>query len=311
MGPFWSPDGRGIGFSVDDQIRRVDVTGGAVVTLGEYEGGFTRTATWNREGVVLFDGGGIKLIRRMGERGTATAVTRLDASRKERSHGSPQFLPDGQHFLYFADAPEPALYVGSLGSTNVTRVATVASPARYAAGHLLYTRQRTLMARPFDPVRLEFRGAEFPVADGVVSERFSASQNGTIAYRPAESDFVTLVWFDRQGSRRGTLGEPAILVRWCSRRAAPAWRWCAAIRTVRISGWRNPPRGSSLDSPGIRAANRIRRGLRTRRYLAYTKDDVGVVRKDLVTGTDQAVAGAAGMYLDDWTTRRPVSRVQA
>ena len=37
MGPFWSPDGRAIGFSVDDQIRRVDVNGGAVVTLG---GGF-------------------------------------------------------------------------------------------------------------------------------------------------------------------------------------------------------------------------------------------------------------------------------
>ena len=144
MGPFWSPDGRAIGFSVDDQIRRVDVTGGAVVTLG---GGFLGTATWNGEGVVLFDGWfdgwGDRLIRRMGERGTATAVTRLDASRKERSHRSPQFLPDGQHFLYFANAPEPALYVGSLGSTNVTPVADIASPGHYAAGHLLYTRQRT------------------------------------------------------------------------------------------------------------------------------------------------------------------------
>ncbi len=213
MDPFWSPDGRAIGFSVDDQIRRVDVTGGAVVTLGEYQGGFLRTATWNGEGVLLVDGWfggwGDRLIRRMDERGTATAVTRLDASRKERSHGSPQFLPDGQHFLYFANAPEPALYVGSLGSTTVTPVADIASPGRYAAGHLLYTRQRTLIARPFDPVRLEFRGTEFPLADAVVSGRFSASQNGAIAYRPAESDFTTLVWFDRQGSRHGRLGEPA------------------------------------------------------------------------------------------------------
>jgi dipeptidyl aminopeptidase/acylaminoacyl peptidase len=296
MGPFWSPDGRAIGFSVYDQIQRVDVAGGAVVTLGEHEGGFTRTGTWNGEGVVLFDGWfngwGDPAIRRVGERGMATAVTRLDAPRKERSHGSPQFLPDGQHFLYFADAPEPAVYVGSLGSTNVTPVANVAAPARYAAGHLLYTRQRTLMARPFDPVRLEFRGAEFPLADGVVSGRFSASQNGTIAYRPAESDFMTLVWFDRHGSRHGTLGVPAEYrqvalspsgARVAVVRGEPdtADLWMAETakgvfsRLTRDPGRESDPAWSPDE-----------------RYLAYSKtdvslgaDDVGlvVVRKDLVT----------------------------
>jgi len=61
---------------------------------------------------------------------------------------SPQFLPDGQRFLDFARG-KPGLYLGSLASAESKTIDDVPSPAQYAAGHLLYTRGRTLMVRQF------------------------------------------------------------------------------------------------------------------------------------------------------------------
>jgi eukaryotic-like serine/threonine-protein kinase len=312
MGPFWSPDGRTVGFSVGDQLRRVALDGGAVVTVGEFTGGFQRFATMNRDGVVLFDGSGETVIRRTNEGGMATAVTRLDASRKEQAHGVPEFLPDGQHFLFVANGPTPAVYIGSLGSTHVERVLDAPGPAtadygyfrlrpRYAAGHLLYVRQRTLMARPFDPSRVEARGSEFPLADGVVSGLFSVSKTGTIAYRPAESDHVSLVWFDRGGSRLGTLGEPA---EYRQIVLSPSGGRVAAVR--------GDPDGADLwmaeSAKGVFSRVTQDAGREAdpawspdERFLAFKKMGSGVFRKDLLTGTETVVSADSNMSIDDWT----------
>jgi eukaryotic-like serine/threonine-protein kinase len=311
MKPFWYPDGRTVGFSVFDQIRRVALDGGAVVTLGEFTGGFSRHATMNRDGVVLFDGWGDTVIRRTGGRGTGTAVTRLDTSRKEQGHGAPEFLPDGQHFLFVARGPTPGLYIGSLGSTDVGRVINVtvpslssgedARPARYAAGYLLYVGQRTLMARPFDAHSMEPRGAEFPLTDGVVAGLFSVSETGTIAYRPAESDYQTLVWFDRGGSRVGTVGD-----------AAEYRQVVLSPSGTRVATVRGDPDSTDLwiaeSAKGVFSRVTQDPGSEgdpawspDEKYLAFSKLGVGVLRKDLLTGAEQAVAAAAGMTLDDWT----------
>jgi eukaryotic-like serine/threonine-protein kinase len=310
MGPFWSPDGRTIGFSVGDQLRRVDLGGGAVVTFGEHPGGFLRRATMNRHGVVLFDSWNDDVIRRVGERGT-TAVTRLDASHKERRHETPEFLPDGQHFLFFVGPPRSALYVGSLAEAKVQRVADVATEGRYTAGHLLYARQRTIMARPFDPQLQEFRGPEIPVADGVVAGLFSVSQNGTVAYRPAESDYTSLVWFDRRGSRLATLGEPA---EYRQVVLSPSGGRVAVVRGDPESTdlWiAESDRGvfsRATRDPGVEADPVWSPDERS---LAFTAWGAGVaerggligrvVRKNLVSGAEEPVGSAAGMYLDDWT----------
>jgi eukaryotic-like serine/threonine-protein kinase len=300
-GPFWSPDGRTIGFSVADEIRRTDTVGSAVVTLGQHAGGFLRQTTQNRDGVMLFHSWGDDVIRRMREGGLAAPVTRLDASRHELRHRFPEFLPDGRHFLFVAENPNNSLYAGALGTTDVQRVGDVAGAARYAAGHLLYVRQRTLIARAFELQRMKTVGAEFPVANGVVAGLFSVSQTGTIAYRSAESDYLSLVWFDRAGSRLGTLGEAAeyrqVVLSSTGRRVVVARGdpdstdlWIAeSLKGVFSRVTRD--RGHAWDpvwSPD-------------ERYLAFTKLGAGVFRKDLVTGAEEAVRSAAGLYVNDWT----------
>jgi Tol biopolymer transport system component len=136
-------------------------------------------------------------------------------------------LPDGRHFLYLAWSPRPenrAVYVASLDGKVKKRVAIpVESAAVYAAaslgsgsGHLLFTRGETLMARPFDPRKLEVSGEAFSVAEqvarlgGTAGGSFSASANGVLSYRTGQAiSDSELVWFDRDGKRLGTVGQPA------------------------------------------------------------------------------------------------------
>jgi dipeptidyl aminopeptidase/acylaminoacyl peptidase len=135
----------------------------------------------------------------------------------------------------------------------------------------------------------------------VVAERFSVSRDGTVAYRPVESEFKSLVWFDRRGARLGTLGDPA------------------EYRQVRLSpsGARVAVARGDPDSTDLWIADSTK-GVFSRltqdpgeeadptwspdeKYLAFSRFGTGVFRKDLVTGAVEAVTGAIGMTVDDWT----------
>jgi Tol biopolymer transport system component len=80
-------------------------------------------------------------------------------------------------------------------------------------GHLVFLRDSTLMAQPFDPVRLEVGGEAAPIAEGVDSFAnnfyglFSVSDSGTIVYRRGAGSKLALTWFDQKGGQIGTFGE--------------------------------------------------------------------------------------------------------
>ena len=98
--PTWSQDSRSIAFFTEGKLKRIEVAGGAPLTLcdasiGVAPGG----ATWNRDGIILF-GGATGLHRVSASGGTPTLVTTVDGSRRETGHGFPQFMPDGNRFLY-------------------------------------------------------------------------------------------------------------------------------------------------------------------------------------------------------------------
>jgi hypothetical protein len=107
--------------------------------------------------------------------------------------------------------------IGSLDGSENRRLLRAPAGVEYASGHILFPRERTLMAQPFDPDRLEFTGEAFPVAEkvallqpGTVVGVYSASQNGVLAYQSGEGESYSyrLVWRDREGTERGTVGEP-------------------------------------------------------------------------------------------------------
>lgn len=154
--PFWSPDGRSIGFFADGRLKRIDIAGGSPQVLAVASS--PRGGTWNAEGTIVFAPVVGPLYRISASGGERTAITRVEASLN--SHRYPQFLPDGQHFLFYGagDPSVKGVYVGSLdGSPPKRLVSSDGTGVYHASGALLFLRQTTLFAQSFNVGRLEMR----------------------------------------------------------------------------------------------------------------------------------------------------------
>ena len=216
--PFWSPDNRSVGFFAEGQLKRIDIEGGSVQTLAPAY--VANGGSWSRDGAILFAQTSLgPLYRVFATGGAVAAVTRLETP-QQTSHSFPHFLPDGQHFLYYVRGTPDArgVWVGMLDGSASHRVLDADSAAVYAtaSGQLLFVRQGTLLAQPFDAVRATLSGHPFPVAEQVAVlvepanvAALSASATGPIAYRTGSAGGQRqFVWIDRFGKEIAKVGEP-------------------------------------------------------------------------------------------------------
>jgi len=220
VSPFWSPDSRSIGFFADFKLKVMEVGGGPPFSICDAPDG--KGGTWSSAGVIVFaptfDG---PLSRIPAGGGEPVAVTKLDGKRGETSHRHPRFLPDGRHFLYVARMPNAgvegnAIVLASLAGGEEKLLLRSPAQAEYASGHILYVKERTLMARPFDAKRSAFTGDGFPIAEKVLVlsvtsgiAAFSSSNDVLAMLTGSGESAVKLQWIDRDGTARGTLGDPA------------------------------------------------------------------------------------------------------
>ena len=219
--PFWSPDSRRIGFFAKGKLRVIEAVGGPPLSLCDATDG--KGGTWSADGVIVFSPNYNSPLHKVPEAGgESTPVTEFDAERDDNSHRHPRFLSDGDHFLYMARSASGtteghAVMIGSLDGTEDRLLFRAPTGVEHASGHILFIRDRTLMARPFDAGRLEFSGDAFPIveavtllAPGTLIAVFSASQNGVLAYQvgSGQDDNYRLVWRDREGNELGKVGEP-------------------------------------------------------------------------------------------------------
>jgi serine/threonine protein kinase len=210
--PFWSSDSRSIGFFMNSELKRIDARGGSAQTVTYALAG--TTAAWGPDGTILFSSTAAPSLRRVSaEGGTVEAATAPGV--QSTGHRHPQFLPGGRQFLFFAGGPDTVrgVYLGSLGSSDVTRLVVSDTQGAYLApGWLLFIRQGTLWAQRFDLAQRKTSGEPIAVADSVAFEpidgtgAFSASNAGVVAYRAAQPSVTRLSWFDRSGRALGTLG---------------------------------------------------------------------------------------------------------
>jgi len=205
--PFWSGDGKSIGFFADGKLKRVDAGGGPVRTLADVDATLPLGGTWNSEGIILFAPSfGRPIMRIPASGGASIAVTTLKEG-ESQVHNSPFFLPDGRHFLYSVSTGPNShvVYFASLDGGEPVHLVETNSSAQYAQpGYLLYVKDKALMAHPFDAQHGTFVGEPASVATSVVlgGVVFSASTTRTLMYRPT-STTSELVWVDRQGHRIG------------------------------------------------------------------------------------------------------------
>jgi Tol biopolymer transport system component len=217
--PFWSPNGKFIGFFADGKLKKVDMSGGRPQVLCDAPNG--RGGTWNRDGVIVFTPdslGGLSRVSSSG--GSPVEITKLDASRFETSHRWPMFLPDGKHFLYLAtnapgESDNNAIFLGLLDSPERRLLVSSSANAAYAEpGYLLYLRDnKTLVAQPFDRRRYVLSGEPHILSDEVLyflnRAVFSVSSGEVLVTQTGKGASLSqLRWFDRSGKPAGTAGVP-------------------------------------------------------------------------------------------------------
>jgi DNA-binding winged helix-turn-helix (wHTH) protein/Tol biopolymer transport system component len=218
--PFWSPDGQLIGFFADSKLKKVGLGGDPPQTIASV-GVTPAGGSWSTSGLILFADRLSALFSVSAEGGMVTPATQLDTSRQESRHRWPQFLPDGQHFLYFVVSANPdrsGVYVGSVGSPERARLLDGLTSAIYAPpGYLVYVRDRALLAQPFDVTRLRFTGGPVPIVGNVSPPQMasgaalSAAAGGLLTFG-GNGNAEHLVWFSRSGQRLGTIDTPTVLL---------------------------------------------------------------------------------------------------
>jgi serine/threonine-protein kinase len=213
--PFFSPDGKWVGFFADRKLKKISVMGGAPFEICEAPN--PRGEAWGTGGEILFTPLSNLGISRVPDSGGAPQpLTRLESG--EMSHRWPQVLPGGKAVLFTiwndTGYENSRIAVQKFGLGEHTVLLHGGGYARYVelpggAGYLIYARTNALLAAPFDLKRLEVTGAPVPILENVITNlsggaHFAISPNGSLAYLPGITDEseMTLEWVDRKGAMK-------------------------------------------------------------------------------------------------------------
>jgi serine/threonine protein kinase/Tol biopolymer transport system component len=210
--PFFSPDGRWIGFFANEKLKKVSIDGGAPVTVADALN--PRGHAWSVDDTIFVTASNNSGIGRVAARGgKLEPFTRLEQG--ELSHRWPALLPDGKTVLFslWNDNGWELSRIAAQGESGGHRTVVEAGGGypRYirddgGKGFLVYGRSEGLLAAPFDERTLTATGQAIPIIDGVLTNlsggaHFDLSPSGALAYVPG--DFAEssrdLVWIGRDG----------------------------------------------------------------------------------------------------------------
>jgi Tol biopolymer transport system component len=217
--PFWSGDGRSIGYFASGKLFRIEAAGGLPQVVANASAG--RGGAWNASGTIIFAPSNGPLLRVAASGGDPVAVTRLDSAR-QTSHRFPQFLPDGRHFLFYVQGTAEAagIYLASLdgpdglnGGEPKRLAASSTGGAYLSPDRVIFVKEGALVAQRLDVAGGVLTGDPLTISDqvafvgGTNQGGFSVSADGRIAYRATTAP-SQLSWFDRMGKALGVATEP-------------------------------------------------------------------------------------------------------
>jgi serine/threonine-protein kinase len=220
LAPFFSPDGQWVGFVAGGKLRKISVDGGASTTLCDAPN--ARGASWGTDGTIIVTTDVQTPLLQIPASGGYAPTPLTKFMNGEISHRWPQVLPGGRAVLFtaltaanFAAFDEATIQVMTLPNGTPKTVLKGGSYGRYvASGHLVYVRNGTLFAVPFDSARLETRGTPVPVLEGVTyfptggTALFDVSPNGLLVYEAGSTARQTIQWLDASGNIEALLDKP-------------------------------------------------------------------------------------------------------
>ena len=213
---FWSPDSTAIAFFAGDKLKRIDVKGGAPVTICDVAAGVGRYRSWSAGNEIVYasvEGDAVYRVPLAG--GTPVAVVARDRARGETRVNWPWFLPDGKRFMFITRLQDGSGQLTIAGDDRPPRrIAPLHSLVQWVdPGYLVFAREGTLLAQRFDLAAERLVGEPVPIADRVehvystAKAAFTTSRSGILAYR-SELDVDRLLSFDRAGAETGSIGAP-------------------------------------------------------------------------------------------------------
>lgn len=314
--PFFSSDGKSVGYCDGDKVQKLDISGGQIIAIANVTG--CAGGSWNQQGTVLFASDqGVEQVAAGG--GTASVVLPAD---KDSEFQAPSFLPDGRHFLVCVErhsagtsSAEDDFGVGvadlkTHGYKVILDAGAGSFPsgvpfAQYSQGYVVYKSQGNLMARPFDPDKLHFTGDS--VALGPLGGLFTVNAVGELAFfAPGDPAKTELRWIGRSGQQIGHFGEGQ--EEFDNVRISPDGR--------RVAYQVFEPLG---DTPGVLWVYDIQRDVGTRvtfdkgvtddrpvwspdgKYLVFSRYGDNSMRKVLASGLGGEEVVLDHAYPDDWS----------
>jgi serine/threonine protein kinase/Tol biopolymer transport system component len=213
--PFFSPDGQELGFFAGGKLKKVSVSGGAVIPLGDAS--WPRGASWGSDRMIAFVPSIAASLQQVSDAGGAPQpLTRLEKG--EAWQSGPEFLPGGKAVLFGfrRQGGVNQIAVQSVETGDRRSLIAGGTQPQYAlSGHLVYAQGGNLMAVPFDLQRLAVTGPPVLVVEDVLQEaasaQYSVSATGSLVYAHARGNADSLrsvlVWVDRHGTEQALPAE--------------------------------------------------------------------------------------------------------
>src|SRR6202166_1055192 len=221
--PFWSPDGAYVAFFANGKLQKMAISGGSPQVLATAVS--ARGGSWGSRGVIIYAPDAQSSLQRVNADGTGIApVTQSIRSAEDQSHRWPLFLPDGDHFLFWAGNfgnlkgdRASGIYLSSLGGKERKLIVSCHSSFAYDARNLYYgDDQRQLVSIGFDPAAGTISGSTSVIANLVGFQpstywtALTVAQNGTFIYNTSVGAAQSvLTWMDRSGKELGHIDNPA------------------------------------------------------------------------------------------------------
>jgi serine/threonine-protein kinase len=218
--PFFSPDGKWIGFFAGQQIRKISILGGSPQVICNIKGQMTQGGSWGTDDTIIFsETGSLWQVRASGGEPEKLIPTKDHPNEEQGDYCWPHHLADGKAILFTIIKSPQDMRIALLNLETRKEQVLIdkgTKPHYIPTGHLVYSWENDILAARFDIAHFKVIGPSIPITQDVLAPLwygqalFSVSETGTLAYVPeTTAGSMTLAWMEQSGKMEPLPLQPA------------------------------------------------------------------------------------------------------